>query len=93
MIMQSEKLSLNSFDYKRILSNALTFSLPVILIYLGSVSQMVGDGVSLSDFAINATTQTAIAVYILNTITDIIRKFVSGGTVHTKPLDVDGPVQ
>lgn len=90
--MQSEKFSLNSFDYNKILKNAIKFSLPVILIYIGSVSQMIGDGVSLSDFAINETTQTAIAVYVLNTLTDIISKFVTGGKVNTKPLDEDGPV-
>jgi len=77
----SEKYTLNGVDFKKILNNALVFLAPLILIYLGSVISNMNDGFSLADFVPDNIVIGAMVLYVLNTMTDILKKYSQGVVV------------
>jgi hypothetical protein len=71
-------------DVKKWGKNLLIFLAPVALIYLVSVTNAAsGSAFTLADFVPNTVTVGAMILYVLNAITDIVRKFVNGNTVPT----------
>lgn len=81
---QSQKWRLNQTDLKKWGRNTLVFLAPVAVIYLGSVSNAIGDqGFQWSDFQINAVVGGAMTLYVINVLLDVFRKLA------TPPLKLD----
>lgn len=69
-------------DVKKWGKNLLIFLAPVALIYLVSVTNAAsGNAFTPADFVPNTVTVGAMILYVLNAVTDIVRKFVNGNTV------------
>lgn len=75
---QSPKGKLNYEDVQRWLQNAKTFLAPLALIYLPFVSANLSDGLNASDFRPNELVLGAMTLYVLNTLTDLFRKWKAG---------------
>lgn len=71
----SKKFQLRSQDVGKALSNAKMFSAPLIVIYLAFAVANVQDGVAVADFVPSNAVLTAGALYILNFLLDISRKW------------------
>ena len=81
---QSRPFSLNRADLMRIGGNAFTFLGPVLIIYIGSVT----NGLKLEPeitfdqllqvFKPSPMVVGAMVLYVLNTVTDAVRKFIDG---------------
>jgi len=79
----SQPYSLNKADISKWLYNLLVFLAPVALIYITAVLaiiQIPGHLVSFQDFAPSGVTLGAIALYIVNGIYDLLRKFVGSNS-------------
>jgi hypothetical protein len=75
---QSPRFSLEQSDIERWLQNSKVFLAPLGLIYLAFVSANLSDGFSLSDLVPNAVVMGAIALYVVNSLTDLLRKLIAG---------------
>lgn len=64
-------------DWRKWLSNTLRFFLPVLTIYLGYVSQNLGDGFHPTDFIPNPFVAGTMSLYVVNTLQDLITKYVN----------------
>jgi hypothetical protein len=64
----SKQFTLNGADYKRVLKNAVVFLAPAIVVLLASLRNIVPADASWA----------VVALFVLNVVTDLIRKFVSG---------------
>lgn len=70
MALESEKFTLNVNDWKRWAKNALVFAAPALLVLLADFTKSLPEwftGVWL-----------IIALYVVNTLTDLLRKFLAG---------------
>lgn len=82
----STRFSLNAADIQNWINNLLLFLAPVFLIYVLAVTALIvgANGVvSLSDFVPSAITIGAMVLYVLNAITDLLRKYAKGPTPPT----------
>ena len=77
----SKKYSLNSADFGHWIKNALLFLAPVGVIYLAFVQGNLGDGISISDFVPDAIVMGAVILYAINTVLDLLRKFLAGPAI------------
>lgn len=68
-----EMTKTNQRDWKR---NTLIFLIPLGLIYLGQVQTVFSDGFDLTGFIPTEFTMGAIVLYIVNTLTDLGRKYL-----------------
>ena len=68
--MPSERFTLNSDDLKRSLRNALIFAAPAILLLLGDVVSALPEWLS--------GPWLIVALWGVNWVTDLIRKFIAG---------------
>jgi hypothetical protein len=64
----SKKFSLNGVDLKKVLKNALVFLAPALIVLAASFQNIVPKDASWA----------VIALFVLNVVTDTLRKFVSG---------------
>jgi membrane protein YdbS with pleckstrin-like domain len=64
----SSKFSLNGVDLARVLKNALIFLAPALIVLIASFQNIVPKDASWA----------VVALFVLNVVTDLIRKFVSG---------------
>lgn len=77
--MESKKFQINAKDVKKVLSNALLFLAPVILLYITFVqTEINADGIQLKDFIPNSIVIGAMVLYGLNVITDFLKKLLAG---------------
>jgi hypothetical protein len=63
--------------------NLLIFLAPVALIYILATTALITGAngvVTLSDFVPNSVTIGAMTLYVLNAVTDLLRKFTAGTT-------------
>ncbi len=77
----SKQYTLNSRDWKAALKRGLLFLAPLALIYINQVTgaiQQSGHSITLFDFIPSAFTWGAVSLYVLNRITDLINRFISG---------------
>jgi len=75
----STQNTLNTQDILNWIKNMSIFFGPVALIYLVYViGNITTAGFSWNVFAINQVTQGAMALYILNAVVDLIKKFLAG---------------
>lgn len=74
----SKRWTLNSEEWSKFFTNALTFLAPVALIYLFQVQGNLTDGLQASDFAITAVTAGAMILYVVNTAIDFFKKLTAG---------------
>lgn len=82
----SPKYRLSNAEVKRWIVNTLLFLAPVALLYITSVLgvlQQEGHVITLGDFGLNQFRLGVIALYVLNTVQDIIRKFIADNTDRT----------
>lgn len=78
--MTSKPYSLNKTDFKTALRSALVFLAPLALIYFGQLTgtlQTAEHGISLNDFIPTQFTLGAIVLYVVNRLTDLIRKYIA----------------
>jgi hypothetical protein len=75
--MESERWKVNQEDVSKWLKNTLIFIAPVALIYLGSVSLQLEDGLQATDFAINSAVAGAMTLYVVNVLLDFFRKLTA----------------
>ena len=76
----SKPMSLNKTDYKLIVRSGLIFLAPVVLIYLTQVTgalSVQGHEFSYKDLIPSTFTQGGMVLFVLNRITDIIRKYIA----------------
>jgi hypothetical protein len=81
----SEAYSLSGVDFQKWTHNLFIFLAPVVLIYLAFVAAAISSAngaFSLSVFVPNSIVIGAMVLYVLNGLTDIIRKFVPDTTVQ-----------
>ena len=81
--LMSEAYSLAAADFQKWGRNLLLFLIPVILIYITFVIAAINDAggtFSFSDLIPNAITVGAMVLYVLNGLTDLLRKFVPDTT-------------
>lgn len=71
------KYTLTRTDVNKWLRNAALFAAPVALIYLTYVQSQIADGFSTSDLLPSAFVVGSMATYLINTLIDIVRKYVS----------------
>jgi hypothetical protein len=79
----SPKFSLDAIDIQKWISNLLLFLAPVALIYILATTALITGAngvVTLSDFVPNSVTIGAMTLYVLNAVTDLLRKFTAGTT-------------
>lgn len=81
---QSPRWSLNQVDVQKWAMNTVVFFAPVAVIYLGFVVESLKTGFSWNAFVPNNAVAGMIALYVVNTLYDITRKFVAGSTT-TQP--------
>lgn len=75
--------SLNKADFLKWGRNLLIFLSPLILVYIGCVInalQQDGGVFSLRVFQITPLVQGALTLYLLNAITDLVKKYNAGST-------------
>ena len=68
--MDSKRFTLNSEDLKKSLKNALIFAGPALLVLLMDVTKALPDSFE--------GPVLIVALYIVNFLTDLLRKFLSG---------------
>ena len=78
---QSDKFTMNRDDWENWLHNAKLFTVPVITLYLttvlGTISQD-GHVFSITDLYLTKFMQGGIAIYVLSSLLDWVRKWSSG---------------
>lgn len=74
----SPKWTLNTADANKWVKNALTFLAPLALMYIASITPLIQDGLALSDFKITALVAGAMVLYVLNVVTDLLKKLTEG---------------
>ena len=74
----SPQLTMSALDWKKWVVDALYFILPIAAIYLAYVQINMQDGAAWRDFIPNNVTITAMVVYIINTLQNLLRKFMQG---------------
>jgi len=76
---QSKTGALNSQDIKKWFKNILVFLVPVLIIYFGSITVGINtSGFSYDLFIPTTLTQGAIVLYVLNALTDLLKKYSAG---------------
>lgn len=78
-VNKSKPMSLNKSDVKSVIRTGLVFLAPVLLMYLAQVTgalQTPNHRFSVNDFFPSTFTWGGIALYILNRITDLVKKFI-----------------
>lgn len=76
---QSPKWTLNKEDWCRWGKNTLTFLGPLVLMYLTFVGgEIQKDGLQPTDFAVNNLVAGAMILYVINSITDLLKKLAVG---------------
>ena len=76
--MKSKKWSLNETDMKRWFYSALEWVAPLGLIYFGQIAIYIADGFSVQDFIPNNALQGALALYIVNQLYGLSKRFSTG---------------
>lgn len=71
------KYSLTRTDVNKWARNTALFAAPVVLIYLTYVQSQIADGFTTSDLLPSAFVVGSMATYLINTLIDIVRKYVS----------------
>ena len=66
-VVISKQFSLNSYDFSKWLYNAIVFLIPVGLVFLGELTKLIP-----SDWQYGA-----VALYFLNLLTDIVKKWAT----------------
>lgn len=84
----SKKFSLDSVDFGRAVHNAFVFLGPLVLLYCGFVSVNLQSGFSVEAFVPSKEVLGALALYIVNIVTDLTRKFLKDNGVvdPTQPI-------
>lgn len=67
---QSKRFTLNTTDWKKWIKNALIFAAPALLVLLADVLKALPGWVD--------GPKLVIAMFVINQLTDLLRKFVSG---------------
>ncbi len=78
MTKQSNKWTLNTTDAKKWVKNTIVFLAPLFLMYFASITALIQDGLALSDFKIQPLVAGAMVLYILNVVTDLLKKLQEG---------------
>ena len=76
--MKSKRFSLNESDMKRWFYSALEWVAPLGLIYFGQIAIYIADGFSVQDFIPNNALQGALALYIVNQLYGLSKRFSTG---------------
>lgn len=73
--------NLTRADRQKWLNNSLIFLAPLFVLYLVFVQTgITSDGFSMSDFIPTQEVIGGLILYIINTLLDLLRKFVANGT-------------
>lgn len=76
-ITTSQRFSLNPQDIAKWIKNQKIFLIPLAMIYLAFVIAKVGEGgFALTDFIPSNEVITAMVLYVLNAVYDLLRKWV-----------------
>lgn len=75
MTGQSQKYALNKEDVKKWLTNTLVFLGPALIAFLGALAIAVRDNAPKEG---NWATGAIIALYLINVLTDLLKKFLAG---------------
>ena len=81
----SQAYTLSGVDFQKWTRNLLVFLAPVVLIYLAFVAAAIAaanGAFSFSELVPNQIVIGAMVLYVINGITDIVRKFVPDTTVQ-----------
>ena len=74
---KSKPYRLNSADVKKWATNMGLFLVPLVLIYLNTLIERVNAGeVSIKLFELTPALRGALLLYLLNAVTDLLKKFV-----------------
>lgn len=73
----SERFELSKVDVRKWLWNLVIFLLPVLLVYLAFVQGALQDGFDGSDFVPTREVVGAMILFVVNALTDIVRKFLT----------------
>lgn len=76
--MKSRKWSLNETDMKKWFYSALEWVAPLGLIYFGQIAIYIADGFSIQDFIPNNALQGALALYVVNQLYGLSKRFSAG---------------
>jgi len=76
--MKSRKWSLNETDMKKWFYSALEWVAPLGLIYFGQIAIYIADGFSVQDFIPNNALQGALALYVVNQLYGLSKRFSAG---------------
>lgn len=77
--MNSPAWRLNAEDVRKWIKNMLVFLAPLFVIYINSVVDNIGKGLTLSQsFVLSPTIQGALVLYTLNAVLDLLRKLAKG---------------
>lgn len=74
----SKKFRLNKSDLEKWTKSALEWLAPLGLIYFGQVAVYIADGFSFQDFIPNNALQGALALYVVNQLYGLSKRFSSG---------------
>jgi len=76
---KSAPCSLNRADVDKWTKNMIVFIAPVALVYLAQITGTISQAdniIELSDFVPSQVTLGAMILYVINSVTDIIKKFL-----------------
>lgn len=76
--LQSKRFQLNNTDIQRWVRSALEWLAPLGLIYFGQVAVYIADGFSIQDFIPNNALQGALALYVVNQLYGLSKRFANG---------------
>jgi hypothetical protein len=76
--MASKRFTLNESDLQKWVISALEWVAPLGLIYFGQVAVYIADGFSFADFIPNNALQGALALYVVNQLYGLSKRFASG---------------
>lgn len=76
--MESKRFTINQEKASKILKNSLLFLAPVAILYLVFVQVKLGDGFDVQDLVPTKEVIGGMVLYVINTLLDILRKFVAG---------------
>ena len=70
---------INKEDLNKVVGNAVVFLAPLVLLYISQLNAGIQDGIlSLGDFKPTLITIGGMQLYLLNALTDLLRKFTDG---------------
>mgnify|MGYP001591989737 CR=1 FL=1 len=76
VVVKSDRFELNKWDFKKWIENQRSFLAPMGVLYLAFVITNVGNqGISFSDFVPSNGILSAMALYVLNALYDLFRKW------------------